>query len=75
MTILRVCAWCDREITESGAPGKKYEPDCTPDLVSHGCCNECRESVDLEIADYRERVRQELKSKREQQLIDSIWLS
>lgn len=75
MTILRVCAWCNREIEQDGRPGKKYAADCTTGLVSHGCCNECRKTVYLEIDDYRERVRQELKSKREQQLINSIWFS
>ena len=49
VTVVNVCAWCNRELSESNEPGRKYEKGCTSAMVSHGCCNQCRRGVDAEI--------------------------
>ena len=54
--IIRVCAWCSREIDRNGQPGR-IVPDhndrqLNPD-IGHGCCRECQLTVDSEVAAFK----------------------
>lgn len=49
LTVVNVCAWCDRELLKGNQPGRKVAKGCMPANASHGCCNECRIGVDTEI--------------------------
>lgn len=56
MTVVKVCAWCDRKVSEDKVPCRKREPGCTSavvdTIVSHVCCKECKLAVDAEIKIY-----------------------
>lgn len=74
VTVVNVCAWCNRELLKGNKPGKKYAPGCTPANASHGCCNECRRGVDAEIKAVREsrRLEQAVKVHLRMKVIDLV---
>ena len=55
-TVIKVCAWCNREKRPDGTPGRLVLNHETNSKVSHGMCLDCKIIQDAELAAFRKAV-------------------
>lgn len=47
--IIKVCAWCDREINADKTPGALVPNHQNNESASHGICRVCKQAKDIEL--------------------------